>query len=87
MIIYCNTINSTDYSNIKNKRCEMIIIFDVLDMGDMMSLLDNLWLVFRFLADGILYFYNYDLFGDNVGIDLEVFQEEKVITYVYFISF
>jgi hypothetical protein len=54
MIIYCNTINSTDYSNIKNKRCEMIIIFDVLDMGDMMSLLDNLWLVFRFLADGIL---------------------------------
>ena len=65
----------------------MIIIFDVLDMGDMMSLLDNLWMVFRLLADGVFQFYNYDLFGDNVGIDLEVFQEEKVITYVYFISF
>ena len=65
----------------------MIISCDVLDMGDMMSLLDNLWMVFRFLADGVFQFYNYDLFGDNVGIDLEVFQEEKVITYVYFISF
>jgi len=51
----------------------MIISFDVLDMGDMRSMLDNLWLVFRFLADGIFQFNHYDLFGDNVGIDLEVF--------------
>jgi hypothetical protein len=51
----------------------MIISFDVLDMGDMMSLLDNLWLVFRFLADGIFQFNNYDLLSDNVVIDLEVF--------------
>ena len=65
----------------------MTISFDVLDMGDMMSLLDNLWMVFRFLADGVFQFNYYDLFGNNVGIDLEVFQEEKVITYVYFISF
>jgi hypothetical protein len=65
----------------------MTISFDVLDMGNMMNLLDNLRLVFRFLADGIFQFNNYDLFGNNVGIDLEVFQEEKVITYVYFISF
>jgi hypothetical protein len=57
----------------------MIIIFDVLDMGDMMSLLDNLWLVFRVLADGIFQFDNYDLFSDNVGIDLEVFEEEIII--------
>jgi len=73
MIIYCNTFSSTDYSDIKNKRCEMIIIFDVLDMGDMMSLLDNLWMVFRFLADGVFQFNHYDLFSDYVGIDLEVF--------------
>ena len=73
MIIYCNTINSTDYSNIKNQRCEMIISFDVLDMGGMMSLLDNLWLVFRFLADGVFQFNNYNLFSDNVGFDLKVF--------------
>jgi hypothetical protein len=73
MIIYCNTFNSTDYSDIKNKRCEMIIIFDVLDMGDMRSMLDNLWLVFRFLADGIFQFDNYDLFSDNASFDLEVF--------------
>ena len=51
----------------------MIISFNVLDMGDMMSLLDNLWLVFGFLADGIFQFYNYDFFGDYVGIDMEVF--------------
>ena len=73
MIIYCNTFNSTDYSNIKNKRCEMIIIFDVLDMGNMMSMLDYLRLVFRLLADAVFQFDNYDLFSDNVGIDLEVF--------------
>lgn len=51
----------------------MIISFDVLDMGNMMSLLDSLWLVFGFLADGIFQFYNYDLFGDNADIDMEVF--------------
>ena len=51
----------------------MIISLDVLDMGDMMSVLDNLWLVFRFLADGIFQFDNYDLFSYYVGIDLEVF--------------
>ena len=51
----------------------MIISFDVLDMGDMMSLLDNLWLVFRFMADGVFQFDNYDLFSDYVDIDLEVF--------------
>jgi len=56
----------------------MIISFDVLDMGNMMSLLDNLWLVFRLMADGIFQFNHYDLLGDNVGINLEVFQEEKV---------
>jgi hypothetical protein len=32
----------------------MIISIDVLDMGDMMSLLDYLWMILRFLADGIL---------------------------------
>jgi hypothetical protein len=47
----------------------MIISFDVLDMGDMRSMLDNLWLVFRVLADGIFQFDNYDLFSDYVGID------------------
>ena len=51
----------------------MIVSFDVLDMGDMMSMSDNLWLVFRFLADGIFQFNNYNLFSDHVGIDLEVF--------------
>ena len=51
----------------------MIISFDVLDMGGMRSMSDNLWLIFGFLADGIFQFYNYDLFSDNVGIDLEVF--------------
>jgi len=51
----------------------MIISFDVLDMGDMRSMLDNLWLVFGFLADAVFQFNNYDLFSDNVGIDLEVF--------------
>jgi len=50
----------------------MTISFDVLDMGGMMSLLDNLWLVFRFLADGVFQFNYYDLLSDNVGIDLEV---------------
>ena len=72
-IVCCGTFNSTNYSNIKNQRCKMTISFDVLDMGDMMSVLDNLWLVFRFLADGIFQFNYYDLFGDNVGIDLEIF--------------
>ena len=72
-IICCDTFNSADYSDIKNQRCEMIISFDVLDMGDMMSMLDNLWLVFRFLADGIFQFNHYDLFSDNVGIDMEIF--------------
>jgi len=56
----------------------MTISFDVLDMGNMMNLLDNLWLVFRFLADAVFQFNHYDLLGDNVGINLEVFQEEKV---------
>ena len=51
----------------------MIIIFDVLDMGNMMSMLDYLRLVFRLLADAVFQFDNYDLFSDNVGIDLEVF--------------
>ena len=51
----------------------MTIPFDVLDMGDMMSLSDNLWLVFGVLADAVFQFYNYDLFSDNVGIDMEVF--------------
>ena len=51
----------------------MIISFDVLDMGDMRSMLDNLWLVFRFLADGIFQFNYYDLFSDNADIDMEVF--------------
>jgi hypothetical protein len=51
----------------------MIISFDVSDMGNMMSLLDSLWLVFGFLADAVFQFNHYDLFGDNVGIDLEVF--------------
>jgi len=51
----------------------MIISFDVLDMGDMMSVLDNLWVVFRFLADGIFQFDNYDLLSDNADIDMEVF--------------
>ena len=51
----------------------MIISFDVLNMGDMRCMLDNLWLVFRFLADGIFQFDNYDLFSDNADIDMEVF--------------
>ena len=51
----------------------MIVSFDVLDMGDMRGVLGDLWLVFRFLADAVFQFYNYDLFSDNVGIDLEVF--------------
>jgi len=51
----------------------MIISFDVLDMGDMRCMLDNLWLVFRFLADGIFQFDNYDLFSDYVNFDLEIF--------------
>ncbi len=51
----------------------MIVSFDVLDMGGMMNLLDNLWLVFRFLADGIFQFNNYDLLSDNADIDMEVF--------------
>ena len=51
----------------------MIISFDVLDMGDMMSMLGDLWLIFGFLADGIFQFDNYDLFSYYVGIDLEVF--------------
>jgi len=51
----------------------MIISFDVLDMGNMRSMLDNLWLVFRFLADGIFQFNNYDLLSDNADIDMEVF--------------
>jgi hypothetical protein len=51
----------------------MIISFDVLDMGDMRSMLDNLWLVFGFLADGIFQFNNYDLLSDNANFDLEIF--------------
>jgi len=51
----------------------MTISFDVLDMGNMMNLLDNLRLVFRFLADGVFQFNNYDLLSDYVDIDLEVF--------------
>jgi len=51
----------------------MIISFDVLDMGNMRSMLDNLWLVFGFLADGVFQFDNYDLFSYYVDIDLEVF--------------
>ena len=51
----------------------MTISFDVLDMGGMMSLLDNLWLVFRFLADGVFQFNHYNLFSDNADIDMEVF--------------
>ena len=54
----------------------MIISFDVLDMGDMRNLLDNLWMVFRFLADAVFQLNHYDLFSDNVDFDLEVFQEE-----------
>ena len=67
----------------KNKRCEMIIIFDVLDMGDMMSLLDNLWLVFRFSADAVFQFNHYDLFSDNASFDLEVFQKKEIITLLF----
>ena len=48
-------------------------------MGDMRSVLDYLLMVFRFLADGILQFNNYDLFSDNVDIDLEVFKEKEII--------
>ncbi len=51
----------------------MTISFDVLDMGNMMNLLDNLRLVFRFLADGVFQFNNYDLLSDNADIDMEVF--------------
>jgi len=51
----------------------MIISFDVLDMGDMRCMLDNLWLVFRFLADAVFQFNHYDLLSDYVGINLEVF--------------
>jgi len=51
----------------------MIISIDVLDMGDMMSMLDYLWLVLRFMADGILQFNNYNLLSDNADFDLEVF--------------
>ena len=51
----------------------MIISINVLDMGDMRSMLDNLWLVFGFLADGIFQFNHYDLFSDNADIDMEVF--------------
>jgi hypothetical protein len=51
----------------------MIISFDVLDMGDMRSVLDNLWLVSRFLADGIFQFNYYDLFSDYADFDLEIF--------------
>ena len=64
----------------------MIISFDVLDMGNMRSMLDNLWLVFGFLADGIFQFNNYDLFSDNASFDLEVFQK-KEINLLTFISF
>jgi len=72
-IVCCDTFNSTDYPNIKNQRCGMIISFDVLDMGNMRSMLDNLWLVFGFLADGIFQFNNYDLLSDNANFDLEIF--------------
>ena len=51
----------------------MTISFDVLDMGNMMNLLDNLRLVFRFLADAVFQFNHYDLFSDNVSTDLKVF--------------
>ena len=51
----------------------MIISINVLDMGDMRSMLDNLWLVFGFLADAVFQFNNYDLLSDYVGIDLEIF--------------
>jgi hypothetical protein len=51
----------------------MIISIDVLDMGDMMSLLDYLRLVFGVLANGILQFNHNNLFSDNVDFDLEVF--------------
>jgi hypothetical protein len=44
-----------------------------LDMGDMRSMLDNLWLVFGFLANGIFQFDYYDLFGNNVSFDLKIF--------------
>lgn len=56
----------------------MIISFDVLDMGDMRSMLDNLWLVFRVLADAVFQFNHYDLFSDYVGFNLEIFKEEKI---------
>jgi len=62
----------------------MIISFDVLDMGDMRSMLDNLWLVFGFLADGIFQFNNYDLLSNNVDSHLEVFQEKEIIYYFLF---
>jgi len=42
-------------------------------MGDMMSMLDYLRLVFRFLANGILQFNHYNLLGDYVDSDLEIF--------------
>jgi hypothetical protein len=73
MTIRCNSLNSTDFSYNKNEGCKRTISIDVLDMGDMMSLLDYLWLVFRFLANGILQFNNYNLFSDYVNFDLEVF--------------
>jgi len=41
-------------------------------------MLDNLWLVSMFLADGIFQFNYYDLFSDYVGFNLEIFKEEKI---------
>jgi hypothetical protein len=55
----------------------MIIFVDVLDMGDMRSLLGYLWMVFRFVADGILQFNNHDLFSKHVNSNLEIFKERK----------
>jgi len=47
----------------------MIISINVLDMGNMMSMLDYLRLVFRFLADAIFQFYNSSLLRDNDSFD------------------
>ena len=58
----------------------MIISIDVPNMGDMMSLLDYLRLVFGVLANGILQFNHNNLFSDNVDFDLEVFKEKEIIT-------
>jgi hypothetical protein len=46
------SISSADFSYNKKQRCKMIIFIDVLDMGYLRNLLDNLWMASVIMADG-----------------------------------